>query len=411
MPDQPTAPELLTQFLLSDTARSHAAAKHMASQNLWDNAVRLAFAWRCVPRLRSRLAADDSGIDQEARASLARMSAVGAAQSAMVCHQAGKALLALEEAGIRAAVFKGLGMIASVYRNPADRMLSDADILLEKHDVSRAMRVLADVGFQPAISMDIDAWLKLLDERVYRVHDFVDFEDATGAKLDVHWRVRTPVEGEFAIGRILDRSVEGIVGRTSVHVVAPEDSILLTSHHMVRDRLAPRSAVKDLSDISAWLELPDVFSPTTLTQRARAAGLSTSLLAALTILSGIDDSGRAPEMRVHVAATCTPAERIAAMRLASFFRLQLQRGVVSEAVVGLTDITPSLAGRFIVSRFRSLTSRSYKRHKFAGSDQERNRPDVRIFFRDLLTMTPRRFVAYRALARETRAYAEGSSAG
>jgi len=80
---------------------------------------------------------------------------------------------------------------------------------------------------------------------------------------------------------------------------------------------------------------------------------------------------------------------------------------LSDAAIGLTDVTPTLAAKFVVSRLKSLKSSSYKRHKFAGQmDGERQSQGARLFLRDLFTMTPRRFGAYRALARESRAYAE-----
>lgn len=411
MPDRSTPSELLATLLLGDRASAVAAADETTRRGLWENTVRLAVRWRCLPRLRVMVAAIGAAMDDGARRSLSTLSAAAAAQSAMVCHRASVALAALESAGIRAASFKGLGMIASVYGNPADRMLSDADILLEEKDFPKASAVLREAGFTPAISMGFDAWLELLKDRVYPVHDFVDFVDASGTKLDLHWRIRTPTGGGFWIGEILDRSVQGTIARRSVRVVTPEDSMLLTSHHLVRGRLAPRSAVKDLCDITAWVDAPgERRSLEILAERARNAGLSTSLLAALLILVGFEPDGPAADAEVRIAAGCSAREKTAAKRLAAFFKLQLQRGTVSETIVGLTDVTPSLAGRFIISRLRSITDAKYRRHKFAGHEKSRAWVDARVFLRDLLTLTPRRFALYRALARETRAYAEADRA-
>jgi hypothetical protein len=190
-----------------------------------------------------------------------------------------------------------------------------------------------------------------------------------------------------------------------VRVVDPEDSILLTTHHLVRDRLAPRSAVKDLSDIRAWLGAGEQrWSVDVLVHRARSTGLIPSLLAALTILSRFESGSDASDAANQVGAAASDAERRTAERLADVFALQLQRGSISDIVVGLTAITPSLARRFVVSRLRSLTDPKYRAHKFAGESRTPFGTAAREAARDLFTLTPKRLALYRALGHETRDY-------
>jgi hypothetical protein len=173
----------------------------------------------------------------------------------------------------------------------------------------------------------------------------------------------------------------------------------------VRDRFAPRSTVKDLSDIRAWLGPGQQrWDMDVLVERARSTGLIPSLLAALTILSRFE-----PGRDGSVAASCAAAaasdeERKTSERLADVFALQLQRGNISEVVVGLTAITPSLARRFFVSRLRSLTDPTYKAHKFAGESRTPFGIAAREAARDLFTLTPSRLALYRALGHETRVY-------
>jgi len=395
-----TPSELLASLLLGQERDAVASAKETTERGLWSNSVRLALLWRCVPRLRSRIAELHVDAGVEATGSLATVSAAAAAESAMVCRGAATAMSAIENAGVITAAFKGLGTIASIYRSPSDRMLSDADLLVRKEDFAPASKALREAGFHPAISIGFEEWVKLLDERVYPAHDFLDFVNADGVRIDLHWNLKAAGKG-FSIDDILTRSVSATLVRWPVRVVSAEDSIILTANHLVRDRLSPRTAVKDLSDIEAWL---GVFDPESiddaLEKRAQAAGFSTSLLACLRILVHYAPNGRARVAAEFVAQGCSPNERVAAERLARLFALQLRRGEISEVAVGLSAVTPALAGRFIMSRLRSLTDSKYSRHKFAGDDRLRTSARAQRFLRDVLTLTPERFRLYRALARE-----------
>lgn len=402
---QPTPSELVATLLLGGKTTAAAAGRKLEHERLWTNAVRLALNWHALPQFRSRIAAFGVALDDDARTILRDLSAATAAQSALVCHSAARALSALEDAGVRVAAFKGLGMIASLYRSAGERMLSDADVLIETSSFRSAVPVLAQTGFIPDVSIGLDEWLDLLEQRVYPVHDFLDFADASGVKIDLHWRLRTPSSLGFPMSEVLDRAEVTSFSGFRVRAVAPEDAILLTTHHLVRDKLAPRSAVKDLTDLRAWLEVRENrWSVDVLLERARSTGLTTSLLAALDILWRFDPEGPAPVPAGHIAAACTPDERKTAKRLADVFDLQLRQGTISDVVVGLTAMTPSLARRFIVSRLRSLTDPAYKAHKFAGDSALPFSVVAREAFRDLFTLTPRRLVLYRTLAHETRGY-------
>ena len=358
-----------------------------------------------LPQLRSRIASLEAEIDNAARSLLNEISATTTAQSALIAHATARALAGLEDAGIRVAAFKGLGMIASLYQRPSERMLNDADVLIEARDFRKAVPVLARMGFFPDVSIPLDEWLDLLEQRVYPVHDFLDFADANGSKIDLHWRLRTPSPSGFPIAEIIGRAESRIFSGIGVRAVAPEDAILFTMHHMVRDRLAPRSAVKDLLDLKAWLEVRERrWKSNVLLNRARSTGLTTSLLAALKILSRFDPEGAATEFASELADVSAADEKTRAGRLADVFSLQLSRGPMSDVVIGLTALTPSLARRFIVSRLRSFTDPTYKANKFAGDSAVPLGVAAREVWRDLIRLTPRSFALYRTLGTETRAY-------
>ena len=399
-----TPSELLAAFLLGGDTRARAAANDITKQRLWDNQIRLALNWCALPALRSRIAALEIDLESDARKTLAELSASTTAQSALIAHGTGRALAALEDAGIRVAAFKGLGMIASLYQRPSERMLSDADVLIEARSFRAAVPVLARIGFFPDVSIPLDEWLDLLEQRVYPVHDFLDFADGSGSRIDLHWRMRTPSPSGFPIAEIIGRAESRIFSGIGVRAVAPEDAILFTTHHLVRDKLVPRSAVKDLLDLKAWIEVRDRrWKGEVLLKRTRSTGLTTSLLAALEILSRYDPDGGSQELAREIADASAADVRKTAERLADVFALQLRRPM-NDVVVGLTAITPSLARRFIVSRLRSITDPTYKAHKFAGDSAMPLGIAAREVWRDLLRLTPRRLALYRTLGTETRAY-------
>lgn len=404
MTDHSTPSELLAALLLGGDARAHGAATEITKQRLWDNEIRLSLNWCALPQLRSRIASLEVVLESDARKTLADLSASTTAQSALIAHGTARALAALEDAGIRVAAFKGLGMIASLYQRPSERMLSDADVLIEARSFRAAVPVLARIGFFPDVSIALDAWLDLLEQRVYPVHDFLDFADASGSRIDLHWRLRTPSPSGFPIAEIVGRAESRIFSGIGVRAVAPEDAILFTTHHLVRDKLAPRSAVKDLLDLKAWLDVRERrWKWDVLLKRSRSTGLTTSLLAALEILSRYDPEGASRGMAREIADASAADVRKTAERLADVFSLQLRRPM-SDVVVGLTAITPSLARRFIVSRLRSITDPTYRAHKFAGDSAMPFGVAAREVWRDLLRLTPRRLALYRTLGTETRAY-------
>src|SRR4051812_4412744 len=117
MAKAPTLLQHVAAFLLGDEEQCNDAALHIGNARGWENAIRLAAVWRVLPQLRHRILQRKFDIDATASAMLSSLSATAAAQSALVCNRAGVALAALHANDIKAAAFKGVGNIASLYRN------------------------------------------------------------------------------------------------------------------------------------------------------------------------------------------------------------------------------------------------------------------------------------------------------
>ncbi len=390
-------------MVLGDRERAERAAGETSGRGLWANAVELAKTWRLLPQLRTRVAELDVTLEAPVARSLAEAVSVGAAQSLLVCHRSAEALAALERAGVRAAAFKGIAMIAAIYGEPGKRMINDADVLIDAADVRAALGALRETGFEPNLTIDLDQWLVLLDERVYPLHDYLELDDGEGTTIDLHWRISTAARGGLAIGDVLGRAVRAQLFGKPVTIVAPEDSMLLTAYHAVRDRLAPQSAVKDFCDLRTWLVAGSGRWDLDATiARARSWGLANALLTGWRVLERLDPGCGAGESARRMAARLDPANRVTAERLTELFFLQLREGAVSPVMLGLTAMSPALLRRFAVSRMHSLTSATYDSLKFGHHPDTRLWPKLRRLAREICRLSPRRWAAYRALSREHR---------
>jgi hypothetical protein len=275
-------------------------------------------------------------------------------------------------------------------------MLNDADVLIRHSDFAGASEILANAGFKAAIDIPLDDWMSLLGDRVYRAHDFLDFVDDTGTRIDLHWQVRTRATSGFTVDSILTRSTTAKLSNYEVQVVSAADSVLLTTHHIMRERFAPASAVKDLVDVQCWLE-QDV-SISDIIARARDARLMASVIAVTGILATMGESQRALEANNEIRGAASARDISQGDRLASIFCMRLKGVAISDIGIGLASASPSLIARYLVSRVRSMTSVTYRRHKFAGNESRRMMTEAKTFLADLVSVSPRKLAAYRALA-------------
>jgi hypothetical protein len=100
---------------------------------------------------------------------------------------------ALATNGIRVAALKGVAYAKSLYRNPADRPMSDVDLLVEPHRRNAAHAVLARAGFlhlEGALGHHATVWTK--DKFVIDLHH--DFISAGRGRIDhgALWDRMTP---------------------------------------------------------------------------------------------------------------------------------------------------------------------------------------------------------------------------
>ena len=386
--------ELLAEFLLADRSRALDAARETEERGLWDNAVALAVSWRVLPALVGRLGAlrPDEELVSRMQPDLRR----AAIQSTLTCRRAAEATEALETAGVGAVAFKGVAAIGRLHGRPDRRMLQDADLLIAEADLESAVSVLESLGFELELPVDLETWLRLLDDRVYRDHEYVELRDGDGVAVDLHWDLPFGGESGLTVDELLRRRKAVRLAGSRIPLPSPEDALLLTVHHAVRERLVPRVAIKDLLDVAGWLELGEL-DVEALSRRSSLAGLLVPLTAMAEILSGFDAASSAARW-----LDGAPGEaRLRAERLVGFFHLQLREGEVGKGLLGLSAMSWPMLRRLVVSRWRALRSPEY-RADFHHHDLAPSRGRSTGIVRDLLRLGPSRLRVVRAMARETR---------
>jgi hypothetical protein len=393
----------LADILLGDQETAEQAVEAFGRTRSWREAIAIAVHWRVIPQLRSRLSQLNVSLADSDAGLLRQISAAAAAESALVCSAAVTAFKLLDGAGIRAAAFKGVATIVALGGEPAARMLSDADILIDPDDVPRALEVLSEAGFKPDVARDMAAWRKMLADRVYRIHDYLDVVNDAGARLDLHWNIRAASRDGLSVREILSRAVvKQKLSRGLVTVASAADAVILTSHHSVRDRLRPASVVKDLCDIEVMLSTMDDCREVAF--RAREAGLVVAVLATVRILDRFRSSGLSESIAGESRASNREME--AAKDLAGLFELQLNGEPFSDTIMGMSGLSLPMLRRFASSRLRGLVDRKYRTDKFPGDGPPPARTSLSNMLSSMASLTPAKLRAYRSLATELRRYSD-----
>ena len=132
-------------------------------------------------------------------------------------------------ANIRTIPLKGIEFLHSIYaHNIALRNLADIDILVEKETVTRAEKILVDMGYKPNKT---DYFYRLL-------HFHLIFWRSRGnfpIMIELHWDVDFP-ESPFNIdiAEFWERSQEISNGKIHYYEFSIEDSIIFNSFHIFR---------------------------------------------------------------------------------------------------------------------------------------------------------------------------------
>jgi hypothetical protein len=247
----------------------------------------------------------DRGVPDDARARIAAAAHAQAISSLAGARQLVSLLALLENAGVRAAAYKGPALAVDAHGDVGARRYCDLDILIARRDRERASSALSAAGYATPDGMTAR------EERFYTQWEGVAHREvAGGLPVELHWRcqaVRYAGPGDPAV--VLERTRDCALGGGRVRVPAVEDlGVLLALHgakHAWRlllwvadfsavasradfdwDRFAGRAAewgVRRAARYGALVghDLTGVVVPPRLLDEARADAVSARLAAAI----------------------------------------------------------------------------------------------------------------------------------
>jgi putative nucleotidyltransferase-like protein len=420
-PDASSVGRNLFELLLGNSVVSGKAARALDESKLWPAAIALAGEWRVLPKLRARLELLDMQGELDCADQLSRELSAATALSIRAVHEAKNLLQALSNQGIPHCAFKGIALVAGLYRRPGLRTVGDLDLLIEPDRLEETRGVLAEQGFT-SLSPHFSAMVHSLDRKgTLKTPDLTDREllsttlreqmnlgnlclvlvNSTGFEMDVHWSIGTQPPPFMSASSIIGRAEKADLMGVPVTVASPVDAILLTAHHALRAAMAPFPTIKDLCDLAQWLgELAEErWSLAEAAEAGRQARLQVPLYALWSILASVDPKPELTEGLREIDDRMSPGERRQAARLASWFNDQLAGTRLNPDVMDLFQ-SPWKVSRMLFDRVRGSDNRAGQPHSSIQSKPWLSR--AYLIARELVR--PSRLAGYRAVVRAHNRY-------
>lgn len=288
-------------------------------------------ALRVLPQAMLRLSAEGHSLaDSEARElSYRRLEAT--IRTGRVLHIGCMALMALRDAGVAAAGFKGIAAVAHLHAGQPTRGIGDVDVLVSPLDANRAIDALMAAGFRPKVA-GLDAHEVIAFARTSpgsAGNESISLVTEGDFEVDLHWRL-----GAFDVDAALASASPARVLGEEMRLVRPGLGLLLSVHHMLRNDFVPDESIRDLLDARDWFRLLscDLEESAWTERESRRIGLDVACDACAAILA---DAGL-PTGRV------APAPDSPARALADLFRDQVSRPMNTDLVY-LCSLRPGLA--------------------------------------------------------------------
>lgn len=179
---------------------------------------------------------------------------------------------ALAAEGIPAAVIKGAAYLGRIYEDPAERPMSDVDLLVPPALHARAERVLRRLGF----------WRVGSPRQQSRLHHAVGYK-RKGASIDLHRSIVQPWRSRVDVAALWQRAAPGADGFWRLD---PVDEAVIHLGHIARHELM----VPVINYVDA-ARLLDRVDRAAIEDRARAFRLGRGVRAALAMTDAIARGG------------------------------------------------------------------------------------------------------------------------
>ena len=388
---------LLVDLLFAESTRVLATANGLTTSDRWRQVLKLSFKWRVTPQLWKRLQVLDIKLPDSIRSEFGQLCRSIVVQSTTAAHRSVRVMHALKSAGVEAAAFKGIGVMASLYVKPSDRMVGDVDILIEPESLEATISALASLGFISVLPGELTDYLDYLHHRTRADNLFLILKDTSGFEIDLHWGLKATAGVEFSVTDILSRAVTATLLNQPIQVASPIDAMLLSVHHSVRDDLAPASAVKDLCDLHTWWMNRDRWELDSVIHQAEKTGLLAPLIALWQILATLDATHPVQRESQDIHAYLSAEILSTGQNLQSLFTLQLQGENLNRDLVN--SLNWATVQRFILRRLQQGRTLSFDqslwgiRHSGAFNFKK-----IRRLFKTLLQLDRKKLDAYKALS-------------
>jgi len=211
--------------------------------------------------------------------------------------------------GIVVLPYKGPVLAETLYGDVARREYSDLDFLVQVGDVQRLKTVLAELGYQPGIS------LTPREEQDYLWSGYeYTFDSPSGRNLvEIQWQI---VPRFYSVGFVMraffERSISITIGGRSVSTLGPEDLMLVLCVHAAKHAWAQLGWICDIEGLGRRPLDWDAIA-------TQAKRLGVQRILQITFLLGQEFLGSS------IGASHFPADRDAA-ELARGIRHRMERG-------------------------------------------------------------------------------------
>lgn len=183
----------------------------------WLIILKLAERQQVAPLLAARLAELLPNLPQAAQARLQAIRRISLLERQRIQFSLSLRLLALSEHNIPVVVLKGAYLAEAVYSDPAMRLMSDLDLLVQADDLERALAVLSEQGYTPLYTFK-------LDELRLALHSLPPLGKAGAYTIDLHWTLAPPTSPfHIPLAELWQRSQAVNLAGKPTRTLAPVD--------------------------------------------------------------------------------------------------------------------------------------------------------------------------------------------
>jgi len=163
-----------------------------------------------------------------ARAALQQAARAAAADSLLALDALRTLFVALDHAGIAALAWKGPALAVQAWGDPAARLFSDLDVVVDRRDRDRARSVLHDLGWRSRWAMSAAQ-----ERAIFETQGAWEFTRATSPSLlELHWAFSARrFAGRLPVDEVMTRATHVQAGAVTLRVPCPADTLVLLAQH------------------------------------------------------------------------------------------------------------------------------------------------------------------------------------